>query len=190
MAASNRPRLVAILLFLLSGWAWLGVVLPGMRVFADHFEVVNETDEPIQVTPAVYSFHEGRRVPAPQLSRGWLNLPVLGPVHTVPARGSVTLSFDADDHGLSDLLVEGRSGGSRWLLLSDYPTGSSLEQPDGSRWVISSLASLPPAPDWLVSIRGAARWRALWQGFTHLAFMPARWLLLLASRRTTSSALR
>jgi hypothetical protein len=175
-------RLAAILLFLLSVIAWIRVVMPGMRMFADHIRVANETDEPIDVTPAAYSFHERRRVPMPELSRGVLNLPVLRPVHTIPPHEAVTLSFDADDHGLSDLLVEGRSGGPRWLPLSNYPTGSPLEQPEGSTWVIHSLTELQPAPDWLRSIRWAAWWRAFCLGFAHLAFLPGKWLLLLARR--------
>lgn len=175
-------RAVAVSLFLLSGIAWLGVVLPGMRMFADHFEVVNETDDSLEVTPVGFSFHKRLRVPLPELSRGPLNLPVVSSQHTILPRRSITLSFDADDHGLSDLLIEGRSGGPRWMSLSAYPTGSPLERPSESVWVIRSVEALPPAPYWLRSIGTIAWWRTQWLIFAHLAFLPAIWLLRRAGR--------
>jgi hypothetical protein len=176
-----------VLLGLVALLGWLNVFNPVGRMYADRFELVNETDEPIEVTPIGYSFHERRRVPLPQYATGRLNLPVLRPAHVVGPHATIDLSFDADDHGLSDLVLEGRSGGPRWLPLASYPTGSPLEQPDTSRWVIKSLSALRPAPDEVLEVRGQATRRGLWGLVLYVGFLPAG-LLWKASRRPNLKA--
>ena len=176
-ALATTPLLLIALL------AWFNVFNPMARTFADAFEVVNETSEPIRVTPIGYNFNSHARTPLPQLSTGRFALPVLRSVHSVPPHSSVTITYDGDDHGASDLVIQGPVGSPRWLALAEYPTGSPREQPRSSRWVIKSLAPLPAAPTELLDTARAAGRTGYWEFVLHFGFLvPA--LLWVASRRT------
>jgi hypothetical protein len=192
---ARRLRLAAVAttpLVLIALLAWFNVFNPMARTFANTFEVVNDTSEPIQVTPLAYSFTSHERTPLPQLSTGRLALPILRSVHSVPPHASVTIAFDADDHGASDLVIQGPVGSPRWLALAEYPTGSPREQPSGSRWVIKSLSALPLAPREVLDAGRAAGRTGWWVFGAHFAFVvPAplwvvSWRIERASKRAAA----
>jgi hypothetical protein len=189
LTLARRLRVAAIAttpLLLLAPLAWLNVINPMTGTFADAFEVVNDTDEPIEVTPVGYGFNIHRRTPLTQLPTGRLAFPVLRPIHHVRAHSAVTITYDGDDHRASDLIIEGRAGGPRWLALADYPTGSPFEQPTNDRWVIKSLSALPPATTELLEIRRSVARQGFW-AFALLFGFLAPVLLWIASRRAGTS---
>jgi hypothetical protein len=151
------------------------------RAFADAIEVVNDSDEPIEVTPLGHHDRLGRTT-SPQLSTGRLALPVLRAAHGIPPRSSVTITYDGDDHKASDLVIQGRTGSPRWLALAEYPTGSPEQQSARPRFVLKSLSVLPSAPDALLDLARSAGREKYWLLGAHFGFL-APVLLWLAFRR-------
>ena len=180
-------RLVALVttpLVPVSLLAWFNVINPMSRTFCDAFDVVNDTDETIQVIP-IGSGHRGR-TPLPQLSTGRLALPEWRPVRGVSPHSSVTIHYDADDARASDLVIEARTQHPRWLLLAADASDSPPEPSSNPRWVIQSLSDLPSAPAELLDLRGETKRSVLRSLVIHFGFLPTV-LLLFAVRRLERS---
>ncbi len=173
-AFATAPLVLISLLF------WFSALNPMTRAFADALDVVNDTEELIEVTP-IGSNRRGRTT-LTQLSTGRLALPVLRSAHSIPPRSSVTITYDGDDDEASDLVIQGPTGSPRWLALAEYPTGSPRQQAANPRLVIKSLSALPSAPDALLDVARAAGREKYWLLGAHFGFVVPV-LLWLASRR-------
>jgi hypothetical protein len=133
-------------LLLLSLLAGVNLFNPMVLGFQYEFEVVNKSEEAIEITPIGTIGREGIKAILPQYSSRLPAWPALrrGAFALDPG-SSVKVLYDWDDINFSEILVRTSSGVHRQLVVDPNPTESQYHSPAAGRYVVASLSELPEA---------------------------------------------
>ena len=133
-------------LFLLTLLVAFSVVNPMGLAFLTSFEVVNETEEPLFVTPigAVGSRGHRRTLPL-SISRWFYVLGTKTSEFPVPPGSSRTFAYDWDDIQFSEILIRRKTGSYHFITTGLDPIAGQYRRPEQDRFVIRDLDALPAA---------------------------------------------
>jgi hypothetical protein len=157
LAIATLPLLLLTLLFALN------VVNPLARLFLTSFEIVNETEELLSVTPIGAVGSVGARHPLPiSLSRSYYLMGLKTAEFSIPPGSSRIFTYDWDDIQFSEILIRREEGDYHFMATGLDPIQGQYRRPEADRFVIKDIAELPAAEDHHVAAlgRGAAKvWR-------------------------------
>jgi hypothetical protein len=119
---------------------------PMALAFQYEFEVINESQEQIEITPIGTIGREGIKEILPQYSGRLPAWPTLRQgAFALDPGSSVKVLYDWDDINFSEIVIRTSSGAYRQLVVDPNPTESQYHSPVSERYVIPSLAQLPEA---------------------------------------------
>jgi hypothetical protein len=120
-------------------------VNPMTLAFVTQFDVVNQSGEPVHVTP-IGTTESGRTAALPQYAARLPALPALRDAnHPIPAGGTLTIRYDWDDINFTELRVRGADGVERVFPTDPLPTTRGYYANRQGQYVIPPLKTLPPA---------------------------------------------
>ena len=143
---------ITLPLFLLTLLLAFSVVNPMGLAFLTSFEVVNETNEPLSVTPigAVSARGDRHTLPHSIFSK----LYVMGTKTSefaIPPNSSRRFTYDWDDIQFSEILIHRPSGDHHFVTTGLDPIERQYRRPEQDRFVISEIDGLPRAEAQLLS---------------------------------------
>jgi hypothetical protein len=155
---------------------WFNVPDPFAPAFAATFEIVNQSDQGLFITPIGAVGPDGARFVLPQYpSYPPTVLPAPVTRISVTAHSTVRITYDWDDINFSEVAVESARGEVRQLVVDPQPTVGQYRPPGSPRYEIESFEQLDPIspivaeafqrtplPDWLLGATSITLFSAWW----------------------------
>ena len=144
--------IVTFPLFLLTLLLAFSVVNPMGLAFLTSFEVANETNEPLTVTPIGAVGSRGSRHTLPHsISSKFYVMSTKTSEFTIPPSSSQRFTYDWDDIQFSEILIQRPSGHYHFITTGLDPIEGQYRRPEQDRFVIGDIDKLPRAGDHLLS---------------------------------------
>ncbi|MCB1086515.1 MAG: hypothetical protein KDM63_05685 [Verrucomicrobiae bacterium] len=135
-------------LFLLTLLFALSVVNPMGLAFLTSFDVVNETEEPLFVTPIGAIGSRGERYILPHsISRSFYVMGIKQSEFQIPPCSTRKFTYDWDLIQFSEILVRRITGKYHFIGTGLDPVMGQYRRPEADRFVIADLDTIPVAGD-------------------------------------------
>ncbi len=119
---------------------------PMATAFLTTFEVVNQTNQPVTVTPVGAVGEKGVRKTLPLSVSGKFSWPAgQSSQFQIPPNSTRTFHYDWDDVQFCEILIEDEKGMTRVFETGLHPTEGQYRRPVENRFVIRSTDPLPLA---------------------------------------------
>ena len=162
--------LVSMPLAAASLFDWANVFFnPMVGAFRDTVEIENGSGRPIRIVPVARA-GQTQQTPLPAISAGRFPFRLHRTCWDIAPGASVAITYDGDDHVVTDLLIRDGAEAPRLMTLA----GSSRESSGLDRWKVPPLDRLPAASGTILDVPQRARLQLLWQLAVELG-----WILLL-----------